>query len=276
MRHWICLFAYRFIGQGIKVNIVRGNKQLLDSTCSTGHTSELPASSNLGNLGGSRMLSFMLMWWKSMKKLFQWQRMQKDCRSDCMASHVSWWEQPRRRGHCGVGARVGLQNNSTESLGVSPTLSSVPHQNFSGFFFFVDSWSYLKVWHFQKISSKEGSQFTKTNYYFVNLDRKDTNFESKSKKVLFVGQSPNRPFSFQIWPLFLPSLRLKMCCALILMIGKFLNFWASQAEEKPCSGIFHLLSLKKRTGRSSCSRFSPCQRIPVASTLHITIKYLFL
>ena len=129
-------FRLLLISQGCKVNVVRVNKQLLDSTCSTGHTSELPASSNLGS---SRMLSFMHLWWKSMKKLFQWQRMQKDCRSDCMASHVSWWEQPRRRGHCGVGARVGLQNNSTESLGVSQTLSSVPHQNFSGFFFFVDS-----------------------------------------------------------------------------------------------------------------------------------------
>ena len=31
----------------------------------------------------------------------------------------------------GVGARVGLQNNSTKSLGVSQTLSSVPHQKFS-------------------------------------------------------------------------------------------------------------------------------------------------
>ena len=93
---------------------------------------------------------------------------------------------------------------------------------------------------------------------------------------MFVGQSPNRPFSFQIWPLFLPSLRLKMCCAPILMIGKFLNFWASQAEEKPCSGIFHLLSLKKRTGRSSCWCSSPCQSIPITSTPHIIAKSRFL
>ena len=98
----------------------------------------------------------------------------------------------------------------------------------------------------------------------------------KAKKVLFVGQSPNLPFPFQIWPLFRPSLRLEMCCALILMIGKFLNFWASQAEGKPCSGIFHLLSLKKRTGRSSCWRFFSCQSIPTTSALRIIVKSLFL
>ena len=51
---------------------------------------------------------------------------------------------------------------------------------------------------------------------------------------------------------------------------------ASQAEEKPCSGIFHLLSLKKRTGRSSCWCFSPCQSIQITATLHIIVKSLYL
>ena len=50
-------FRLSLKGQGINASVVRGNKQLLlDYPSSTGHTSELPAS---GNLGSSRMLSFM-------------------------------------------------------------------------------------------------------------------------------------------------------------------------------------------------------------------------
>ena len=124
-------FRLLLISQGCKVNVVRVNKQLLDSTCSTGHTSELPASSNLGS---SRMLSFMHLWWKSMKKLFQWQRMQKDCRSDCMASHVSWWEQPRRRGHCGWALELASKTIRLSHWGSPKHCPQCLIKTFQGFF----------------------------------------------------------------------------------------------------------------------------------------------
>ena len=123
-----------------------------------------------------------------------------------MASHVSWWEQPRRRGHCGEWAlELASKTIQLSHWGSPKHCPQCLIKTFQGFFF-VDSRSYhLKVWHFQNISSKEGPQFTKTNYYSVNLDRKDTIFESKSKTAFFVGQSPKSPFPFQTWPKFAPE-----------------------------------------------------------------------